>query len=144
MNCSVLITVLWSDGDSVHHLWTGLARLVSLQLEGPLEDSVLDWRSGSSGWAVQYWLHCCKCPPGCRFCRQWNFTLKLNKECDFYRHAGEGCVLCRVSKYCCPGPLRFVQLVDFCTFQWCWGKLMHSFNHKVFYSELSCKYLPSV
>lgn len=49
MNCSVLITVLWSDGDSVHHLWTGLARLVSLQLEGPLKDSVLDWRSGSSG-----------------------------------------------------------------------------------------------
>lgn len=49
MNGYVLITVLWSDGDSVHHLWTGLARLVSLQLEGPLEDSVLDWCSGSSG-----------------------------------------------------------------------------------------------
>lgn len=49
MNGYVLITVLWSDGDSVHHLWTGLACLVSLQLEGPLEDSVLDWCSGSSG-----------------------------------------------------------------------------------------------
>lgn len=145
MNGYVLITVLWSDGDSVHHLRTGLARLVSLQLEGPLEDSVLDWCSGSSGWVFHCWIHCCKCCPGLLFVttmiiypkakitKMWFLQACWRRLCFMQNikvslpKATQVCSICQCFLYFNDAEVNLcIHLIT------------------VFYFEFSCKYLPSV